>query len=447
MYRPAVLLGTLLTPLLLLEYNVLSRSIFILNMALLGNTPDELCVQILSYLSRQHLARVSRVCRRMNRITTPLLYDEIWLGNCNESSIDLGLFIRTLHTPGSEGLATLVHTLHLAWSCEVMPLYHEDLALFLDSAAKFWGYDGRQLTESGQVILLLHLLPNLHTLDVFPPDESDEYSDFIDSLCSPMRPRTALPMTLRSLRIYTCSWHIFGCSAFGLTLLTILRLPHIESITIPAPEGIYFTDQNALTAAATSSTVTHLKFPSARISQRELLTILKTPRALTHFSFFAHAIKINYNSHALRTALDPLRNTLTNLVLHFWTSQPLSTHRGDPSTTIGSLRDWPVLRSLHCSLLLILGLGLPGESRDIARVLPECVRELEILDDRFWTPDDALQEAVLMVRQKRAMVPELRRLTVYSRRGGCPEARERLRSACLDAGVVCVDYVVRRVDG
>lgn len=416
-------------------------------MALLWNTPDELCVQILSYLSRPDLARVSRVSRRINRITAPLLYHETWLGNCNESAIDLGLFIRTLLHPGSEGLATLVHTLHVAWSCEVMPLYHEDLALFLHSAARCWGFDGRQLTESGQVILLLHLLPNLHTLDVFPPEESDEFSYFIDSLCSAIQPITTLPMAFRSLRAYNCFWQRFGSLAFGATLLTLLRLPHIESITMPAPDGIYFAEEHALAAATASSTVTHLKFPFARINQAELSTILKSPRALTHFSFFPRNISINYNFHALRTALDPLRNSLTKLVLHYWTSQSLSTHRGGPSTTIGSLRDWPVLRILHCSLLPMLGLGLPGESREIARVLPECVRELEILDDRFWTLDDALDEAVVMVRHKRAMVPELRRLTVYSRCGGSLAARARLRSACADFGVVCVDYVSAELMG
>lgn len=416
-------------------------------MAILSDTPDELCVQILSYLSRPDLAQVSRVSRRINRISAPLLYNEAWLGNCNESSIDLGLFIRTLLTSGGGGLATLVHTVHLAWSCEVMPLYHEDLALFLDSAARCWGFNGRQLTESGQVILLLHLLPNLHTLDVFPPAESDEFSYFIDSLCSPMESRTTHPMALRSLRAYSCFWHRWDSSAFGASLFALLQLPRIESITMPVPDGIYFANQHALTAAAMLSTVTHLKFPFARINQEELSTILKAPRALTHFSFFPRSININYDFHGLRTALDPLRKSLTKLVLHYWTSQTLSTHRGGPSTTIGSLRDWPVLRILHCSLLPILGLGLPGESREIARVLPEFLRELEIVDDRFWTLDDALHESVVMVRQKRAMVPELRRLTVYSRRGGCPEARERLRSACVDAGVVCVDYVARRVNG
>lgn len=418
-----------------------NQNTLVLNMALLQTLPDELLVQILSSLFRSDLTRVIRVSRRINRIATPLLYHEIWLGTCNESSIDLQLIIRTFLTSGGETLAALVHKLHLAWSCEVMPLYHEDQSLF-NSAARRFGFEKLQMTESGQVILLLHLLPHIHTLDVFPPDESDEFSYFIESL-TPLQPKTTLPMALRSLREYNC----FSVdSPSTMTLLTLLRLPHLQFITIPAPYGMYFTAETALIAAATSSTVTHLKILSARIHAAELLTILKTPRALTHFSFYPRSININYSFHALRTALAPLRDSLANLVLYYWTTRTLSTHRGGPSTTIGSLRDWPVLHSLHCSLLPILGLGLPGESRDIARVLPECVRELEIMDDQFWTPDDALYEAVVMVRQKKAMLPELRRLTVYSRRGGDPEARERLRSACLNAGVVNVDYVAHRVD-
>lgn len=154
---------------------------------------------------------------------------------------------------------------------------------------------------------------------------------------------------------------------------------------------------------------------------------------------------MNYNFQAFRTALAPLQSSLTNLVLYYWTTRTLNTHHGGPSTTIGSLRDWPVLRSLHCSLLPILGLGLPGESRDIARVLPVCIRELEILDDQFWTPDDALHEAVVMVRQKKAVLPELRKVVVYSRGGGDTVARERLRRACVDAGVANMDYIVKPV--
>lgn len=91
-------------------------------------------------------------------------------------------------------------------------------------------------------------------------------------------------------------------------------------------------------------------------------------------------------------------------------------------------------------------MGLPGESRDIAAVLPECVRELEIYEDRVWAPDEALYEAFVLVRRKRACVPELRRLTVFSRRGGDVEARERLRAACVEEGVVCVDYIVRTAE-
>lgn len=416
-------------------------------MALLQNLPDELLVQILTYLFRGDLAKVSRVCRRINSITTPLLYNETWVGTCNESSIDLQLFIRTLLTPSGQILAALVHNLHLVWSCEVMPRYHEDHTSFLNSAASMiLGFDQRQMTESGQAILLLHLLPNLHALDVFPPVESYEFTDFVDSHCSPMQPITSLPMAFRSLRVFDCFWDTDACSASTMTLLTLLRLPHIQVITIPAPDGIYFTDEEALIAAAISSTVTHLKFPFSQIEPEELLTILKTPRALTHFSFYSRGININYDFRALQTALLPLRNSLTTLVLHYRTTRTISTHIGGPSTTIGSLRDWPVLRSLKCSLLPILGLGLPGESREIARLLPVSVRELEILDDQFWTADHALYEAWVMVRQKRAMLPELRKLTVYSRRGGEIEARERLRSACANAGVLCVDYIVPRID-
>lgn len=414
-------------------------------MAPLRHLPDELLAQIVSYLLRPDLASVCRVSRRIHRITTRLLYNEAYLGASNESSIDLGLLIRTLLSPGGEILAPLVHHVHVAWSCEVMPLYHEDLRLFLAAAASApcWGFVGCQLTECGQVILLLHLLPELHTLDVSPPAESDEFTDFIDTLCSPTQTPTPLPLGLRSLRAYNCFYEPFGCSAFASTLLTMLRLPQIKSITMPVHYGIYFSDADALLAATTFSPITHLKFPFARITQHELATILSAPRALTHFAFFPRSININYDFNLLRHAIAPLRASLTCLVLQFWTSQTRARHRGGASSTLGSLREWPVLRTLRCSLLPLLGLGLSGESRDIAAVLPECLRELEIFEDRVWTPDEALEEALVLVRCKRVRVPELRRLTVFSRRGGEALARERLRMACVEVGVLCLDYVVR----
>lgn len=415
-------------------------------MAPLRNIPNELLLQIVVYLLRPDLASVSRVCRRMHRIATPLLYNEASLGTGNESSIDLGLFIRTLLSPGGEALAPLMHHLHVAWSCEVMPLYHEDLPLFLAAARRSWGFSGRQLTECGQVILLLHLLPDLHSLDIFPPGESDEFTEFFDSLSSTEH-TTSLPLALQSLRTFYCSYEPLCYSVLGKTLLTLLRLPHIRRITLPAPGGIYFGDADALLATTARSPITHLTFPFARIIPHELATILAAPAALTHFAFFPRSISVNFDFRGLQVALAPVRATLTVLVLHFWTSQARAAFRGGASSSVGSLRAWPVLRTVRCSLLVLLGLGLPGESREIARVLPECVVEIEILPDRVWSADEALFEAWVVVARRRVVVPQLRRLTVFARGGGESAARERLRRACVEGGVVCVDYVARRDEG
>lgn len=412
-------------------------------MAILLCLPDELLLEILSYLIPVDLNIASRVCRRINNITTPLLYNDPWLIAYDEDPTDLSAFIRTLLTPGCKSLATHVRNLHLDWSGEPTPLSQSDQVLF-KSAAIHFGLGDRPMTESVQVILLLHLLPQLHTLGLLPPHHCDEFKDFIDSL-TPLQPIETLPIAFQSLRAYDCQFGISSNYVCTTMLLTLLRLPYIQSIMLSASNRFHVIDGGALIAAETASTVTHLELTSVRITSTALSTILKIPLALTHFSLYHYRVSMNYNFHALRGALDPLRTSLTSLVLDCYTSKTLATHRSRRSKTIGSLRDWPVLRSVKCTLLPILGVGLPGEPREIAPLLPACIRELEILDDNFWTAEDALCEAVVMVRQKQVMLQGLRRLAVYLARGGNREVRERLKSACVQAGVENMENIDGRL--
>lgn len=339
----------------------------------------------------------------------------------------------------AQSLGFHVRNLRIQWDSEETTPYDNDQPHFYSAAERF-GLSVPRITESAQVILLLHLLPHLRTLNLFPPEHCFEYNFLIECLLT-LQKISTLPPAFLSLRVYDCFWDRNGTCLSNRALLSLLRLPQIQSIKVPARYGFNLTPRETRIAAKTSSTVTRLKFTSARIRPADLLAILKTPRALSHFSLYHRSIRIDYDFHALRSALDPLRQSLTKLVLSYWTTNALALRHRTRSKPIGSLRDWPVLQSVTCSLLPILGQGRPGESRDIAEVMPECIRELEILDDQFWTLDDALYEAAVMVRRKRAMLPELRRLTVYSRTRGAEEARERLRCECAEAGVQGVDYV------
>ncbi|KAL0634417.1 hypothetical protein Q9L58_006665 [Maublancomyces gigas] len=408
-------------------------------MAFLEYLPDELLLQTFSYLLPTDLNSASRVSRHINNITTPLLYNEPWLITSDQDPTDMHFFIRTLLTPGCESLATHVRHLHLDWISEPTPPSHSDDSL-LKCAARRFGLGNRSMTESAQVILLLHLLPQLHTLNLFPPEECDEFHDFMESFTTP-QPITIFPIAFQSLRKYDCQRDISDNFLWTMMLLNLMRLPHIEFIRIPACNGLYFGDLKALITAEASSTVTHLELTTARVTPAVLSIILKIPQRLTHFALYHCGGGMNHDFHALRSALDPLRSSLTSLVIHYQTNQTRVTHRSKPSITIGSLRDWPVLRSVKCSLLPILGKRLPGESREIASLLPACIHELEILNDHLWTMEEAVCVALVLVGQKQSMLQGLRRLAVYSGRGGDWEMRERLSNACVQAGVENVEDV------
>lgn len=69
-------------------------------------------------------------------------------------------------------------------------------------------------------------------------------------------------------------------------------------------------------------------------------------------------------------------------------------------------------------------------------VLPVGLRELEILDDRCWTMEQAVHQVVVLLQGKEGVVPRLEVVAVYRR---YDEGKEMLMAAAEAAGV--------RVDG
>lgn len=102
---------------------------------------------------------------------------------------------------------------------------------------------------------------------------------------------------------------------------------------------------------------------------------------------------------------------------------------------IASFRDWPALRSVTCSLDVLVSRGSHGL---LAAVLPVGVRELEILDDGDVPVGVAVKEVVALLAAAE-MVPEMRRVRVYAERRKSKRLRRRLKKACWAVGVAFED--------
>lgn len=139
------------------------------------------------------------------------------------------------------------------------------------------------------------------------------------------------------------------------------------------------------------------------------------------------------------TMLEPLRRSLKALHRDIWDISPTAAAAAShqPITAIGSLRDWPVLRTVKRPLLVLLG-RQKNPMRRLADVLPAGLRELEILGDCYCPFEDAVHEIVMLSAQKEKVLPRLQSVTVYGSYNR--NLVEKLRASCLKAGVKLVNY-------
>lgn len=394
--------------------------------------PDEIWVEIVSSLPTQDVARVSLASRRLHCISQPLLYQEPELFLTQHHPPPLQALIRTLLTPGCETLARHVRCLTISWMHVQLPQDDDDQVSFTGAASRF-GLGGWPLSADIQIMLLLHLLPHLQTLNFFPTDNTSWFRNLND-LHAGAHPRTALPIGLQSLSDFHCD---FGNCVRPRALVVLLRLPHIRSIEMPICGDIELQLRGSERVSLGTSSVTSLTFPSARMPHVALKRILQIPRALTHFSY--RAMRSTGEGLRLREfaeALAPLKNLLQTIVLDF---SLLRNRSGDdvgdegPATT---LQDWPALRHVSTSLVPLLGMVvLPDSPGRLGNMLPPGIRTLLILRDNFWSGDEAVLELVLLLEQKETLVPMLESVAVCEQVEMTREMEDRLKSACVTAGV------------
>lgn len=333
----------------------------------------------------------------------------------------LEMFLQTLLLPGRGSLAAHAESLRVDWRRSSNRVSEHDV---LDTS----GLPRSSQSHGTELVSLLHLLSAIQVLKIVPQDACSNFTRLMEP-CDGALPST-LQLALQSLRIFRCSsFNPIGMRAR--TVLTLLRLPCIHSIWTPVNQENGFI-MRAPIHTATASSITDLRL-SGSIPIASLSYLLRDLTALTHFGYDAH-VSDDFNLQAFMAVLEPLRNSLQHLYLRLTTGyQPYV--ELDDRFIGGSLRTWPVLQSLSCGLVPLLGKGKLDDSLRLVDVLPPSLRELEILSDNYWWCQEVLLQALDLVGQKESVVPNLECLAIVNPFGARPDLQERLTMLCENFGV------------
>lgn len=323
-------------------------------------------------------------------LAEPFLYKKVTLG---QNEISLTSFLHTVLA--RPALAVYVPVLSVRWYDE--PDSSTQIVIDILFAAALIRLGLTQSigqspwTGRPQVILLMYLLPNLQELVI---DWCDAFREFGEGTLT--IPIERLPAGLKSLQIFNGTGHLDAPATTHTMLLALLRLPHIRKLSLNMESAEDYTDDhhdadtndnhdvdNLISPADNRkmSSVTNLRFVYGNLSTAMLNRILQQPRALTHFTYMDSDDFALVETTTFQTALSHLRPTLQYLHLE-WIRALETPEREDDvePRTIGSLRDWPVLRTLRCSLTALVGKPAVAKSR-LVDVVPAVIRIL-VLDQQ-----------------------------------------------------------------
>lgn len=394
-------------------------------MSVLEQLPLEISTEILSYLPSTDLLVTSKLSRHMCTVSQPLLFKNPILRSGNGTTKSaLQIFLEVLLSPGGKTLANNVRSLDVQWDSRLKS--DSDISLLTNAASQL-GLRLPLTWEDGQLVLLLHLLPCLHNLELIPPGEGDDRLVDLIAAQTPTMPETTLPLGLRHLRRFKCTPNSTHCGVHPSMLLTLLQMPCMRELNVRLIDADTLAPGD-FGAAASTSRVTHMRLLCTAVPAASLTRILSVPTGLTHFTYSAYRCDVHLADFG--AALLPLKKSLRVLHLELYGFRQTPEDPG-----IGCLRDWPALHTLRGSMLEFLG---RSDTIALVDVVPAGIRELEILSDRYWSVVQEKEKMLEMVRQK-ARVPGLRVLAADL--GGRAGLRSLalLTAACEEAAVVLVD--------
>lgn len=416
-------------------------------MDILQSLPNEILAYIVSILPVADLISTCLVSHRFNAISQQFLFKDASVSTPRgpepisptgpnardraESSLEQ--LLRTLITPGRESLATHVHSLTLNWVHPGSRVYGPTPQRPVSDIDLFTPYPSSRTLElqkpSEQVLLLLLRLKRLRTLSIIASVYPRAFEGFPFDAFTDM-PASFFQSSFRFLREFRYNSTDAYCSVSCKTLLLLLNLPSIRSI------NVQLIDESDITpgpATVSTSPVTQLSLWEVAIRPYMLLSLLKIPRALTHFLYGTYKRHDSRGLLEFGPALEPLRDTLQYLFLDLSLARGVEIEDTTPDLPyILSLSQWPRLRTVRCSLILLLGSREQDRMLRLVDVLPYTLCMLQILPDRVYSIAMVVKEVLGLLEKKNVVAPGLQKVAVTGVTG---ELCETLKEGCNAARV------------
>lgn len=421
-------------------------------MDFIQSLPYETLFQIFSTLSSVELGQIAQVSHRFHDISLPLLYNWPRLTTAYRATRrsmnsgrtayppSLHRFLYALLTPGNQNIGRHVRSLDLDWTHPIIPpigpIHGRPLS---DSDLRSPRPSSRSLAAQlpdAQIVILLLRLPRLQALNVTHRAADNSFDYFMKQYHSAL-PRSLFARAFQSLRDFHFSAYWSG-SINCQTLLILLTLPSIRSISVPVQD--HSDDVFVEVCPIGTSTATDLRLSYAFVTPSHLSHILQIPRALTTLTYNQLDGTLLQIQQSLKGGLDAIRNTLQYLSIDIgyvrdYEADDDRGEEGDDEADpiLGNLREWPVLRTVRCPPMLLLGLGFREDTPRLVDVLPRGIRCLHIMDDNWHSEEWAIDELIHLLALKEEMLPLLQRVKIDSIDGDAPD---NLIEAFEAAGVV-----------
>lgn len=443
-------------------------------MASLAILSEELILSILPYLQTVDLLSLTRVCKSLQRITAPRIYQGV---NCtwDEDTEDISsiqLFLRSiLERPE---LALLVKHVqfqginHTEWRHLELGDHVIKLARNLISRAQFPLADTWMLwgIVDPIIALVLSQLSNLESLEVGIVFMNDQpfVRKVINAAISHSLEDVSTP-AFRSLQKIEYS-AMPGVSMIETSnidrILPLFYLPSIRTISTLIRDADLFSWPQKDCPHASSLTTLNLHYAHMKESTlKELLSTTPNLRTLlvgfqinaephdTHSPFL--------NITKLRDALDQVRSTLEHLTLSidFFTTVAMELDWGGSYEngnnfgvrgSLGSLATFENLQSIEIPLILLFGWSSSPPIAKLADMLPRTLRTIVLRNDLAlfqgydWEQAKCPRPVLEWLCERRSYQPKLERVTMRMKQymgenDWGKDARGELERCCEGAGV------------
>lgn len=339
-------------------------------MTVLQSLPVELLRQILADLDPVSLRKISLVSHLFNNLAEPLHYDSLghYLGLQGQARGWLLPVLFALVTRPE--MARYVRCITFWYWAERYPT--PDNCILFSTKAKELGIPDIGWWDDAQALFLLHLVPDVQELTFGDTPLLRTYLE--QTLATPIA-----DVPFQSLLKFT------SYSPVTLKmLLALMRLPSMRSITVSMSYNTDYSHHpilvDSIIAFAGQSSVTHLSLHTGNTSNSILQLILQMPRVLTALSYMYDCeYGLVLDTPPMHTVLHHVRPALQSLSFGGLYAVGLP----EPyEVRIGSVRNWPALTTLNCSLPALLGSRQNPTGR-LVDVLPFGIRRLFL-----WRKDE-----------------------------------------------------------